>query len=321
MRLTQYKDFGYYYILSKLREKVVLGENARNFFLKHSDYGDSQMCSVSVINKLLCDLIISEKPFMVGRLGGTELSALKIFDFGLSDKYEKCLEQMQTWSGFFPKTLEAGNAFKELMIDVIPEADILGVWGQPFEDYYMSRFGSEQLKSVYLPDLEPWSYPENPWSAALKNKKVLIIHPFADTLKKQYAKREKIYPGTEILPQFDLDVLKAVQTVAGEKDDRFQNWFEALDWMYDEALKRDFSIAIIGCGAYGFPLAAKLKRVGKQAVHLGGATQLFFGIKGRRWETESSYKYVQRFFNDFWVYPDYNERPKRASEVENGCYW
>ena len=91
--------------------------------------------------------------------------------------------------------------------------------------------------------------------------------------------------------------------------------------MYDEALKRDFSIAIIGCGAYGFPLAAKLKRVGKQAVHLGGATQLFFGIKGRRWETESSYKYVQRFLIDFWVYPDYNEKPKRASEVENGCYW
>lgn len=321
MRLTQCKDFGYYYILSKLRENVVSGEGARNFFLKHSDYGGSQMCSVSDMNKILYDLITGGRPFMAGRLGGTELSALKIFDFGLSGKYEKCLAQMRVWSGFFPETVEAGNAFKDLMLEVIPEADILGVWGQPFEDYYMRHFGSEQLQSVFLSDLEPWSCPENPWSAALKGKRVLIIHPFADTIKKQYVKREKLYPGTEILPQFDLDVLKAVQTVAGEKDDRFRNWFEALDWMCEEALKRDFSIAIIGCGAYGFPLAAKLKRAGKQAIHLGGATQLLFGIRGKRWDVDPYYAYVQKFFNNFWVYPDHSEKPEKASEVEDGCYW
>ena len=45
-----------------------------------------------------------------------------------------------------------------------------------------------------------------------------------------------------------------------------------------------FDVAIIGCGAYGMPLAAMLKQAGKQAIHLGGATQLLFGIKGKRWE-------------------------------------
>ena len=53
--------------------------------------------------------------------------------------------------------------------------------------------------------------------------------------------------------------------------------------MYTEAVKIDFDTAIIGCGAYGFPLAAKLKAAGKQAFHMGGATQLLFGIKGSRW--------------------------------------
>jgi len=51
--------------------------------------------------------------------------------------------------------------------------------------------------------------------------------------------------------------LKAVQTIANTKDDRFDTWFDALDYMYNEALKLDFDVALIGCGAYGYPLAAK----------------------------------------------------------------
>ena len=45
-------------------------------------------------------------------------------------------------------------------------------------------------------------------------------------------------------------------------------------------MKFDFDVALIGCGAYGFPLAAKLKTAGKQAIHLGGVLQALFGIKG-----------------------------------------
>lgn len=45
--------------------------------------------------------------------------------------------------------------------------------------------------------------------------------------------------------------------------------------------KIDYDICLIGCGAYGFPLAAHAKRKGKKAVHLGGALQLLFGIKGK----------------------------------------
>ena len=83
----------------------------------------------------------------------------------------------------------------------------------------------------------------------------------------------------------------------------------------------NFDIAIIGCGAYGFPLAVKLKKAGKQAIHLGGAAQLLFGIKGKRWESDPAFEYVQKFFNDSWVYPDEAERPQKAHIVEGGCYW
>ena len=84
--------------------------------------------------------------------------------------------------------------------------------------------------------------------------------------------------------------------------------------------KVDFDIAIIGCGAYGMPLAAKLKGAGKQAIHLGGATQLLFGIKGRRWEENYPSK-IATFFNEHWVYPNKEETPQNAKVVERGCYW
>jgi len=314
-------EFTNYYIRFMMRENAVQAKNVRQFFEKHREYAGNTVCSALDIGIILSGLIKEGTSFMAGRFGATELSALKIFDFELSGKYSKILDQMQAWSGFFPQTSEAGKAFCRLMLECIPQVDVIGVWGQPFEDYYLKKYSRAQIKAAYLLDLEPWSCAEKPWSAALQGKKVLVIHPFTDTIQKQYEKREKIYPGTSILPEFELKVLKSVQTIAGERDERFQDWFAALDWMYKVALKIDFDVAIIGCGAYGFPLAAKLKMAGKQAIHLAGATQLLFGIKGKRWEQNSAFAYVQKYFNDSWVYPDEAERPKRALEVEGGCYW
>ena len=84
-------------------------------------------------------------------------------------------------------------------------------------------------------------------------------------------------------------VLKAVQTAGGNQTE-FKDWFEALEYMEQEIDKIDYDIVLLGCGAYGFPLAAHCKRMGKQAIHLGGVLQLLFGIKGKRWETVSEYQ-------------------------------
>ena len=91
--------------------------------------------------------------------------------------------------------------------------------------------------------------------------------------------------------------------------------------MYKEAMKLDFDIAILGCGAYGLPLAAKIKQAGKQAIHLGGVTQILFGIKGKRWEEMEDYRYIKNLMNDAWVYPNVQDTPKNAKIVEGGCYW
>ena len=116
----------------------------------------------------------------------------------------------------------------------------------------------------------------------MAGRKVLVVHPFADTIRSQYARREKIFENPDMLPQFDLQVYRSVSSFSGIKTN-FKDWFEALDKMKSDIAKLDFEVALIGCGAYGFSLAAFIKRdLGRTAIHLGGVTQILFGIKASR---------------------------------------
>ena len=94
--------------------------------------------------------------------------------------------------------------------------------------------------------------------------------------------------------------------------------FEALESMKREISQADFGVAIIGAGAYGFPLAAYVKSLGKQAIQMSGATQILFGIKGKRWD---DHPVISKFYNDAWVRPLQSETPPEIHKVEGGSYW
>ena len=266
------------------------------------------------------NFIISGEPFMAGRMGGVEgavtLEAIQVQQGWRKDISTSASEKAYINAGFFPPTTEKLMMFADLMQESLRQVDILGSMSTYDEEFLVRMNVPNHAVLTNLGNLEPY-YCKNPWTKALAGKKVLVIYPFADTIKKQYEKRELLFSDPNVLPDFNLTVLKSVQSIAGTKTE-FNDWFEALEHMYDEAMKIDFDIAIIGCGAYGFPLAAKLKKAGKQAIHLGGATQILFGIKGERWEHIPNVKVL---FNDNWVRPSADEVPPQAKKVEGGCYW
>lgn len=103
------------------------------------------------------------------------------------------------------------------------QVDILGSWRQEELLFSKELSNAQKIKLMYL---EPfWS--ENPWTKALEGKKVLVIHPFAKSIIKQYEKRNRIFPHREILPKFaSLDVIQAVQSIGGVCE--YNDWFEAL---------------------------------------------------------------------------------------------
>jgi hypothetical protein len=281
-------------------------------------------------NKIVKDALLSDKPVMIARIGTTECGALLNY-LGVTSgkrsiwKYITWKQEAWWWnwssrngmtifSGFFPTTSENLKRFGQIMLNDLEEADIL-ISLTHSEEHLKDYF--KQAKRVTLPSMEPY-FSINPWTHALKGKKVLVVHPMVETFKKQWAIREKIWPDG-MMPDFELMTIKAVQTVAGEKT-QYNDWFEALEWMKQEISKVDFDICIIGAGAYGFPLAAHVKRMGKKAIHMAGATQLLFGVRGSRWETDPTQPFTN-FMNEYWVRPGQSETPKNANMVEGACYW
>lgn len=273
------------------------------------------------VNMRIADMISSGKPFCVGRFGAAELFAASSFELAIGYHQKKSFRQLHECAGFFPNDTVLGPRYNQNLIESYQHLDILGVSAPRYEQYYIQKYAPRGQTFTYLLSYEPWSCPEEPWTQALEGKKVLVIHPFVDTIQAQYEKREAIFPGTKILPEFTLTTLKAVQTSANQQTSEFADWFEALEWMYREAMKIDFDVAIVGCGAYGLPLCAMLKQAGKQAIQLAGATQILFGIKGKRWDEAPYYRYIRDFYNEAWVYPGNQEKPKDYQIVEGGCYW
>ena len=276
--------------------------------------------------------IKSGQPAMIARFGSIELDCLnqiRIQRGGVLQKYityikgqretiglsPEIMSKMENNTGFFPADIEHLDRFYDTMMEDIKQLDILGSW------LYRENFFENELKEVKRIkrfDMEPYFHRE-PWSRELVGKRVLVVHPFATSIRKQYAKRDKLFANPEVLPTFELITYRPVQSIAGNYDKLpFKSWFEALHSMKADISAIDFDVAILGCGAYGFPLAAHIKRMGKQSIHLGGATQILFGIIGRRWETEYN---MSPYVNEHWIRPGEDERPDNFDKIEGGCYW
>lgn len=313
-------------------------------FGKHYYEPNGVIKNADEANDLIYDLLSSGKPCMIARYGATELNSIVNYIGVKNAKYDVLgliqgrpvqwwwnpggVAQMKNWSGFFPPTFDNLSKFGEMSLEDSQLVDILGSWLQP--EKIMEPYWSYGIRSVKLVFLEPW-HSTRPWSRYLENKRVVVIHPFGDSIVDQYSRRMKLFSNPCVLPMFkSLRVIKAVQSLGGG-DGSFKNWFDALDWMKNEMDKEPYDVAIIGCGAYGFPLAAHAKRTGHQGIHLGGATQLLFGITGNRWIKEygmgdeyfsllppNAYKNLQ---NEYWIKPSLSETPKTAKNVEGGCYW
>lgn len=302
-------------------------------------------CDRQSSNDKIYALLSSGKPCMIARFGTTEINCINNYLCVKSNEpyFKKCVDYitdythtpwwnedhwkiMSLWSGIFPPCEDTAIKFSERYLQDIPEIDLLAC--HQYYEKFMPLRGD--VIRVQLEMLYPF-FVKRPWTRYLKGKKVLVVHPFEETIRLQYSKRNVLFKDNDILPEFELKTLKAVQTIAGCKS-QFASWFDALEFMEHEISKIDFDVCIIGCGAYGLPLAAYVKRLGKQAIHLAGGTQLLFGILGNRWvkqygdilhyrpgvDINTNYRPL---FNDNWIYPLKVDTPSNAQVVEGACYW
>ncbi len=322
-----------YFILRCIRK--FFGNKSNMHALKYYEYVDlyDQDANDYILQLLSKDYTYG---LMISKFGTVELSNIiaahynklsnwnkeffkDFLNYNVSLNLHSTLKSLCSNAGFFPYNIDLGREFYKRMLKDMPEIDILGSY--IYQEKYVESFLTGIKKRVNLDGFYAPFLWKNPWTKALKGKRVLVVHPFVESIRYQYENnRTKLWDNPDVLPEFkELLTLKAVQSIADAKEQPYKDWFEALKYMEDEISKLDFDIAIIGCGAYGMCLAAHIKRMGKIAIHLAGWTQMLFGVYGNRWiKDQPEYS---KLINKYWIRPNENERPKGSEKIEGGCYW
>jgi hypothetical protein len=221
-------------------------------------------------------------------------------------------DNLKFGAGYFPTDDVSIDRLAKLYLAAISQINIYAAW-TPSD----KRLVPMSAAKIRLYDLDPF-FTKHRWSLALDQKRVCIVSPFTETMKKQYLLREKLF-SRQLLPPMDISYVKAPMTHCNNKVDN-TDWFQNLDRLCDQVLSLNPEVVIIGAGAYGLPLGSNMANCGLVAIVLGGSTQLLFGIKGKRWENDKQYRTL---INQYWVRPSLDEQPVGFNklEINGGAYW
>ena len=291
-------------------------------------------------NDLIRGTLLKDEPCMISRWGSTELNSYLAgrislrsnlyrqvsFHLGITPDWltiepdQTLFHELHVSSGVFPPTRQQFDEFCDIYQECHQEIDILGSWLRA-EKLLSPRSKPIQIS---LRDLSPFVHLSNrPWTELLKGKKVLIIHPFATSISAQLPKRRLIFGdyADRILPEAEYSIITPPQGYGGTTVEGFDSWTKALLKLKEEVSRTEFDVALLGCGAYGMPLAHFIKtRLEKKSIHVGGILQLQFGIIGTRWHDDET---VNSLFNSHWIKPLATDRPDNFRKGERGQtpYW
>jgi hypothetical protein len=293
----------------------------QRFRIERAKYRGQQILSAQAGNDFLAESLAAGRPFAAGKLGAAELDGLTRYERdkdsnGYCAEWGRNATMLHRNAGVYPDSADVFSRFCRVYIESIRAIDALAVW---------YRFGEHRIQSRYAPHarlvaqtaIEPF-YHHRPWSRMLAGKRVLVLTPFAETVHSQGRRLKEVWRAKpDVMPDVELDTLR-VPLSAGLVEPVHTDWFSALDALTQEMASRHFDVMIVGAGAWSLPLAARAKQMGKWAIHLGGSTQILFGVKGRRWDSNPLMAEVS---NDAWVRPSEAERPRTFQAVEQGCYW
>jgi len=281
-------------------------------------------------NNIIKNLIIKDNPFTVIRLGiGSEtyLTFEFIHTNNINKRYLHPRLLTLYNAGIYTrnKDLELIKLFCKFYNNAIKKSDCLASFDsnsvKSIQNWFSKKYSLQQIHSRSLEPFYAVLENEIPWTHSLKGKKVLIIHPFINSFKKQLNNNFQIFKNKKIfLDNQEFLFYKPFQTIAGNHI--HDNWFETFKIMCKDIKNIDFDIALLGCGGYGLPLCDFIKtKLNKSAIYIGGGLQLLFGVMGKRWENNNMWKKIIKENNCVFIKPYSEEKCKNLISIEGGCYW
>ena len=298
-------------------------KNYRYRYEKRCDavWEDTPLLSASEVSDRISHAILNKDPFLVGKIGNNEqllmLWAARIpIDLPLGLKWFVNFPETYscaTNAGVKPYTEVSYYELYKHFINTLSETDILGVFKLPREKKLWQELATRSSVCQHI-HFTPF-FCETPWSKALSGKRVFVVSPFLELFQQQLAKRHLIWPASEVLPEVKLDGYSFPYLI---EEDCVLSWQSVYQDVLEAMQSHEFDVALLGCGALGFPLAYEAKRLGKVGIHLGGTMQLLFGISGQRYRKQPHFS---KYINEHWTSPPASSRPQNYKAIENGCYW
>jgi hypothetical protein len=276
------------------------------------------------IKAAISNALLLEEGCLIGRNGQIELGLI-INAYAPESSMMKMLE---TNAGIFPSSY-LFDKWKHDTIQATRAADVLVTgWYEPLrqlEGEFLKKLAIT-AKQIPLRSLEPYYVSEEEqWTHLLDGHDVAVVSSFTYSAQEQLKKNPSdIWGQRGVIPKhvkwhwIQTGHPKIIAQGRNEWPANVNNWKEAVNYIVCEVVETGARIALIGCGGLSMPIAKMLKERGIIAIVLGGAIQVLFGIKGKRWETHSV---ISKFWNESWVWPHINETPGAASTIEGGCYW
>ena len=252
------------------------------------------------------------RPFLVARLSlGAELSVAAEYASGLRTNFG-ARALLASHAGVHGGVEEASIFAHEYATALNASSIVAGFGGEA--EASVAKALAPRAAFVEHRAVEPFYFEGDAWTAALRWRRVLIVHPFADTIRDQYSKHARgdlLWPETVLPRDLDLVVVKVPSSLGRDANGTWSAALRDTKAAIDGAFP--FDAALLGCGAYGLPLAAHVVRSGASAVYVGGGLQLLFGIMGKRWADRAEIAAVAR---ESWVWPSpRRRRPCRAARA------
>jgi hypothetical protein len=283
----------------------------------------TKVLNKSEVSDAISKRITDKIPFAAGKLGGNERVAL---EWGTGFKnplpwignvrtFYPEVHGLTTNAGISPSGRRSYKTYVEILKNSLCKTDILGYLSDGLQSEFllMSKYNGGGLWCCGG-SLHP-TYAANPWTHALKGKTVFAVSPFLDSFKRQQETLAEVWrsvPG--FMPSFKLIGYRFPYLI--EPSNRL-TWQETYEEVKAAMRTESYDVALFGCGALGLPLAVYAKEQGRCGIHLGGALQMLFGVKGGRHLQIPE----REFINEFWVSPTPAEVPSCANSIENSCYW
>lgn len=233
---------------------------------------------------------------------------------------------MKNNAGIKISSIKSMKKYSNLYLEAFNNCELYGSWA-PFDAVYNSTKESISLldnmfntkDTIYSEAFDVYHYLYNtPWTFALKDKRILMVSNFEESIKEKINNRQEIY-GVDLFPNCEIITIKPPQTQGSEESDEFDIELKRFIKKLNK-IKDNYDIALVSCGGYGSLVCNHIYKSGKSAIYVGGVLQMYWGILGNRWFNNRP-DIIRLYLNQMWTRAKESEKPKNYKGIENSCYW